>query len=258
MDFRREQILNLVNANGYMTIEDLCMELNASQSTLRTDLDVLDKDGKLIRLRGVAISNRIKQTTNEKHHGTEAFEHLMEKEKKIIANQCMNILHPRESIFLDASSTCYILGQALSENTRLPLTVITNSLEIFWSLRQSYHINTVLIGGDHEISTKSLVGEHAIRFVQGFRGVSYAFISAWALDPQHGIIAYYSRNISLKKAMIANAEKTVILSDHSKFDNIGAEILCSWDDVDHLITDLPLPDQYHKIAQDNKVNVISP
>lgn len=258
---RRSRIVKLVNSNGYMSLEDLGKELNVSQSTLRTDLDALDKDQQLIRLRGVAISKYLKGSYIYEggvgDNRAYLADRLIEEEKQAIAQSCLRLLTLRDAVFLDTSNTNYVFAQLLADTPQLFLSVLTNSLDIFQQLRSCNHINTVLTGGDYESSTNSLVGEHAIRFIEGFYA-NYAFITARGFDPQLGVGAYYSRNTAVRRAMSANSANTVVVSDHSKFDNVGVEIVCPWNQVDYLVTDLPLGLEYQNIVTKNNIRLILP
>lgn len=258
-DERRDQIVSLVDEHGYMTVDDLCKKLGASQATLRMDLESLHKGGKLVRLRGVAISKRYGGGIEEHSGDNPALltRDYMINEKKQIAKCCLRLLTPRDTVFLDTSNTNFFLARELAANTSMPLTTVTNSLDIFQLLRLCPHINTVLCGGDYEMSTNSLVGEHAERFIRGFHA-NFAFITARGFDIKAGISVYYSRNTAVRRAMQENSAQTVIVSDHSKFGITGVELLCPWEAVDYLITDQPLRPDYQAVAGQHEIRVIHP
>lgn len=240
---RREQIILLVNQHRYMLIEDLCRLLDTSSATMRTDLEYLHNEGALIRLRGVALSKIYSAGDRpEADGGSDAMQvrDFMVSEKKALVRSCLRLLQARDSIFLDTSNTNYYFARALAEQAETPLTVLTNSLDIFGVLRSCPHINPVLSGGDYEMTTNSLVGDHAIRFIRGMNA-NFAFITAHGFDLERGVNVYYSRNTAIRRTMMESAGKTVIMCDHSKFQNTGVELLCSWNDVDIIASDAAPP-----------------
>jgi DeoR/GlpR family transcriptional regulator of sugar metabolism len=254
---RRDKIVSIVDEKGYVSIEELSKQTGASLATLRTDLEALNGDGRLIRLRGAAISIRIHAEDIQGENQALKTEDFMIPEKQLIAVCCRKLLVPMDTVFLDTSNTNYILARELAAATDLPLSVLTNSLDIFQQLRFSPHINVILCGGDYEMPTHSLVGDHALKFIDGFYA-SHAFITARGFHPEKGVSAYYSRNTAVRRAMMANASRTWIVSDHSKFDIAGTEYLCAWDDVRALITDKEPPGMYMDVVKRHGINLIMP
>lgn len=258
---RHQAIVELVNQRGYMLVEDLCDLLGVSKATMRTDLDTLDGQNLLIRLRGVALS--LRYSSEERQHGfsgdnSAAFLiHKMSEEKKKIARECMKMLRPNDTVFLDTSNTNLTLAAMMVAATHLPLTVVTNSLDILQALRHGAHISTVITGGDYEAATNSLVGSLAVRFLEGFQA-NYAFVTARGFNPKSGVRVYHSQNTMIRLAMLGNAENRVILADHSKFTLVGVEVLCGWDRVDTLVTDLPPPTEYEQPFARYGVRVVLP
>jgi DeoR/GlpR family transcriptional regulator of sugar metabolism len=252
---RREQIVSAVEDKGYVSIEDLCKLTGASLATLRTDLDALNDGGRLIRLRGVAISKRVNPEDIPGENRALQPANLMIPEKQRIAVSCRKLLAPMDMVFLDTSNTNYILAKELAGTPDLPLSVLTNSLDIFQVLRLSPNINAVLCGGDYDMPTHSLVGEHTLRFIRGFQA-NHAFITPRGFHPEEGISTYYSRNTAVRKAMMANAGRTWIVSDHSKFNMTGTEQLCPWEDAGSLITDEEPPKQYVEILRQHGIRLI--
>ena len=53
------QIANIVKKNGNMTISQLANHLQVSDSTIRRDLSLLDREGMLTRVRGGVIESDV-------------------------------------------------------------------------------------------------------------------------------------------------------------------------------------------------------
>jgi DeoR family transcriptional regulator of aga operon/DeoR family fructose operon transcriptional repressor len=256
---RRECIVTNVNDKGYVTIEELSVLTDVSLATLRTDLDALHEEGRLIRLRGVAISTRVRQDVAgvPKENRALRTDMPLTYEKQRIAGCCRGLLTAMDTIFLDNSNTNFILATDLAELKNFPLSIITNSLDIFQVIRLCSHLNAVLCGGDYEMHTHSLVGEHTLRFIKEFHA-DYAFITARGFHVQKGASTYYSRNTAVRRAMMENARQTVMMGDHSKFDFYYAELICTWDDVKCIVTDQEPSSEYIDIFYRKNIRLILP
>lgn len=56
IDIRRKRILELLAQNGQVTVAELSGLLNATQTTIRTDLDTMAAENRLVRIPGGAIA----------------------------------------------------------------------------------------------------------------------------------------------------------------------------------------------------------
>ena len=56
IDIRRKKILELLAQNGQVTVTELSELLNATQTTIRTDLDTMAAENRLMRIPGGAIA----------------------------------------------------------------------------------------------------------------------------------------------------------------------------------------------------------
>ena len=54
VDQRRSQILEIIEMKGFSALQDLVSEVGVSESTIRRDLENLDRNGQIRRTRGGA------------------------------------------------------------------------------------------------------------------------------------------------------------------------------------------------------------
>ena len=62
---RQEEILKLLDTRGSLTVQELTEYFQASESTIRRDLTVLDKKGALVKVFGGAVQKEKKLITRE-------------------------------------------------------------------------------------------------------------------------------------------------------------------------------------------------
>jgi len=152
---RREAIIDLLHEQGEVSVSELSKLSGVSSMTIRRDLEVLEKDGVLLRVHGGAISLASRgyapPFTVRSNHGVEA--------KRRIGEAAAAMLAERETVILDVGSTALAVANALQE--RRNLTVRTPSLHAANVLSRSPGIRLMLTGGTLAPGELSMVGDQA-------------------------------------------------------------------------------------------------
>lgn len=84
--------------------------------------------------------------------------------------------------------------------------------------------------------TFSYGGEFARHFFSSFF-TNLAFISCKGLSLTHGVTYAYDEEAALRKIMLQNAQKRVLLCDSTKFDKSSTSCLFGLELIDYLVTD---------------------
>ena len=105
-------ILDLLARQRTATVQELCEALSASESTIRRDLNELDKQGKLNKVHGGATLPDSPFRTDEPTMA--AKEELAVDQKHSIARAAAALIEPEDFIFLDAGSTTLAVARALT------------------------------------------------------------------------------------------------------------------------------------------------
>lgn len=229
---RRALILEHLRVNGAASIQELADTIGGSQSTVRRDLEHLVERGYLERTHGGAHLLQPMRATFEREMTVNAA--LQHPEKVAIGREAAQRLSARDSVIFDSSSTVMEAVRAAAERD-LPLTVVTNSLEIadFAVDIKSWRI--ILPGGTVRAGYRHLAGEpgesfiktlHADLCMTGASAVTGTLLTETSLEVA-----------SLKRAMIASARKTILLVDSSKFTAPGFCSLSDISEIDEVITD---------------------
>ncbi len=228
---REREIVNILKTqDGFITVKSLCTMLYASESSIRRDLTALENRGIIRRTYGGAelmtnFSNVI-AFQKRSHHNTEAKKHIAQKAAKLIRDGSI--------LFLDQSSTCFYLADAIK--TRRNLTVITNNIEIL-SLMADSEIKTVSSGGTLSTENRScLIGADAHAVFENTYA-DFAFFSTKSLSDD-GIISDCTREeVLVRGAMLHHANKRVFLCDSEKFGSRSPYTQCSLSDIDYLVSE---------------------
>ena len=159
-------------------------------------------------------------------------------EKQAIATAAASLVKAGDAIVLDAGTTMIELARQL---THLPLRVITSDLHIALFLSEFKQIEVTIIGGRIDDSSQSCVGEHGRRLLQGI-WPDLAFVSCNGWDMEKGITSPTEEKAALKRALIDNAQRRVLLADSSKYGAWSLFNVARLDSLTDIITDAQLGD----------------
>ncbi|GAA1810682.1 DeoR/GlpR family DNA-binding transcription regulator [Nesterenkonia flava] len=240
---RRSRLLEILGAEGRITISDAAETLGVSEMTLRRDLGDLESLGQVRRVRGGAVAPLQPQSFSERSSKQAAA-------KRLIAQKAQRLV-PREGVCaFDASSTIGVLLSGLSDAA--DLTVVTNSAENFRAAEDRPGVTPVLVGGHRERRTDSFVGPHASLTAASLHYSAF-MTSAAALDAEWGSSEATAGEAALKRVFHEHADITVLLVDSSKLNSRAVARALGLEEVDVLVTELdpshPRLDAYRPVVE---------
>lgn len=228
---RRQEILKLLDIEESVHVSALSKRLNVTEETIRRDLDVLNKRKMLKRTHGGAVPLKINNKT-ELNFNIRQSKKI--KEKKDIASKAVKLIEEGDTIFLDASSTSFFLAKELKRKQNI--TVVTNSIRIIFELSDASNITVISTGGILRPNSLSFVGPLANETLKKYFA-DKIFASCKGISVEYGATDSNELEIEVKQNMIKHAKKVIIISDHSKLNEIGLTQFASTDKIDILITD---------------------
>ncbi|MEU9398538.1 DeoR/GlpR family DNA-binding transcription regulator [Streptomyces sp. NPDC048242] len=231
---RRQLILEMVRANGAVSLRELARVVQTSEVTVRRDVRALEAEGLLDRRHGGAVL----PGGFTRESGFPQKSHLATAEKTAIADLAAGLVEEGEAIVVGAGTTTQELARRLA---RVPgLTVVTNSLLVAQALAHANRVEVVMTGGTLRGSNYALVGSGAEQSLQGLR-VSKAFLSGSGLTAERGLSTSNMLSSSVDRALVQAAAEVVVLADHTKlgtdtmFQTVPTEL------ITRLVTDDPPP-----------------
>ncbi|MFE9365257.1 DeoR/GlpR family DNA-binding transcription regulator [Streptomyces sp. NPDC006978] len=229
---RRQLILEMVRANGAVSLRELARVVQTSEVTVRRDVRALEAEGLLDRRHGGAVL----PGGFTRESGFPQKSHLSTAEKTAIADLAAGLVGEGEAIVVGAGTTTQELARRLA---RVPgLTVVTNSLLVAQALAHANRVEVVMTGGTLRGSNYALVGSGAEQSLQGLR-VSRAFLSGSGLTAERGLSTSNMLSASVDRALVQAAAEVVVLADHTKlgsdtmFQTVPTEL------ITRLVTDGP-------------------
>jgi DeoR family fructose operon transcriptional repressor len=166
-------------------------------------------------------------------------------QKERIAKAALDELPDGGSIILDAGTTTIRLAEMLP--TERELTVVTHSLPVAMLLATRPNITLHLLGGTVRGRTLAAVGPWAESAMADVYA-DVAFLGTNGITTERGLTTPDLVEARVKRALVAAARRTVVLTDHTKFGRVDFAQVAPLSAVDTLITDSQLePDLAEEI-----------
>lgn len=231
---REERILNALLEKETLSVQELSHKLYVSVPTLRRDLVKLESMGKIIRTHGGA---RIRKSAADKQIPLSLREMEQNTAKDTIGKKAAELIKDGDIIMLDASTTVYSMIPYLSDFR--DLIVITSSAKASYLLGQM-GVNNICTGGRMLNHSFAYIGEDAERTIRNYNA-DIAFFSCRGISADGRLTDKSIEENILRKAMMQQSKRNILLCDSSKFDHIFLNTLCHVSELDQVICEAPLP-----------------
>jgi DeoR family transcriptional regulator of aga operon len=222
-------LLDLIRQNGMAGLSELAAELGVSVNTVRRDLDKLQEQGLVQRIRGGAVYTK----PPELELPIEVRLHEHADRKRLIAAAAAGLIREGEIILLDVGSTNLCLARQLGTLERI--TVVTNSLCVMSELHKHVGINLVALGG--QLYHRESYFEPVLEQVLGQVRVDKLFLGISSVEAEYGLSEIYPAEVPLKRAFMQVSRKCIVLADGSKIGRASHFHVCPVAEADVLITD---------------------
>ena len=229
---RQHRIGEFLQKVEFASLEEIAHQVDASTSTVRRDLTLLETGGLVRRTHGGA--RIVAPRTDEFAFSTRDTHQLTEKEA--IGKSCAELIQPNQTVIIDAGTTAFHVARYLE--SKAP-QVITNSLPVANLFASANKIEVIVSGGVIYPRLGVLVGPLA---VESFRKIhaDVAVMSSGGLTVE-GITNSHGLLIDIQRAMIDAAQKVIFCLDSTKLGRKSVLPLCNLDCVDVLVTDSNAP-----------------
>jgi len=252
---RQQRLLDHLRERGAAGLDALAAALDVSTSTVRRDLEALEKEGLVERTHGGAVyRGPRKGEESNGSSGTQSVALTQRMQAQVEAKQAIGkaaaaLVQPQMTLILDGGSTVIFAARQI---TARPIQVVTNSLSIAGVFKDDDQAEVVLIGGDlyprtevttGPIATGTLADLHADLLMFSLAGID---TDAGGGAGGSGLAAF---NINLDMArveqvMLQQASRSVMLMDHTKFGRRSLVRVCGLGEVDQVITDPAVGDDW--------------
>lgn len=249
---RIRNIVNLLNQKSELSVKEIAEMLHVSDMTVRRDLNELERQGIIRRTHGGATLLDPSSSVRDPYIlGEQTAKNV--REKSMIGIKAASLVRPDETILLDSGSTTPFVARHIDKD--LPLTVLcytfTNALEFY----PRKNANLILLGGFFHRDSNIFHSVENRALISNIRA-DKAFISTGGLDPKLGLTTYFYYEADIKREMIRSARQIILVTDSTKFGKISVTHFAGLDEVDTVITDEGISDEYREILADRGIELL--
>ena len=252
---RQDLISKELRNRNFISIEEAMELTGSSRSTIRRDMDEMESDGRIVRIRGGASStDRLSTVNGGPEPGFVIRQDLYLDEKQRIARAARDMIHENETLMLGSGTTVFELSKLLYDID--PLYVSTNDLKSAMVLSEFPNVNLTVLGGSLRENHFSLNGYFTEQIISQMHA-DKCFLGIDAVDPSIGYMNFAVDELQTNKAMLRNSRQAIILCDHSKFDKVAFVAICRIPEIDLVITGKELTDEHRRMLEEAGVHYVT-
>lgn len=226
---RQSLILREVNIHNKVLLSDLSLKLDVSEDTVRRDLQELSEAGKIIKVRGGALSKSY-QMYSYRENDIYAYQ-----EKTIIAGKVVSLLRDGMLVLISGGSTNLEIARILPPDLRV--TFLTISLSTAMQLLDHPNSDVIFIGGQLSKTARISVGGEVVHALQQVRP-DLCIMGTNGLDAVAGVTDSDWEVVTIKKAMMRASQKVLVHAIAEKLNSVQKIKVCGLDELDVLVTEL--------------------
>ena len=220
---RRNAILNLVHEQGVVYVGDLSRRYETSSSTIRRDLATLSAAGDLQRTYGGAVALEANPQLMHKVNDT----------ARRIGQAAASLILPGETVFIGPGLLCRVTAQHLCG--RADLTIITNSLDVAWTLYRDSTAQLILTGGSVVRPRGAMVGQVVQQAMDRMRA-DRLVIEVAGVSPLGGLTVDQIPQADVLRSLLEPVGQVTILVAEERLGRAGTAWLGPVTDADVIIT----------------------
>ena len=228
---RLAELLDFISSRPETSISDLTSHFGSSAATIRRDLALLADQGLILRTHGGARSTETPAELPVALRDTR----YSEAKNRIAKAAAAMVPRERHSVAFSGGTTSACVARELGRHP--DLTVITNSLTIATGLTRYPSLKVLMTGGILRPQSQELVGVLAEATFNAVTRIGTAILGADGVSAGEGITTYDETEARTNHAMVAKADRTIVVADGSKIGRAAFAAMARLEEVDVLVTD---------------------
>ena len=227
---RMSAIMATLTDNGTVHVGELARQFSVSEATMRRDLALLEEQRLLTRTHGGALAQDVAYELPVRYRDGQHRD-----AKRAIARLAVQRLPSGPHVVgLTGGTTTSEVARQLADRTEL--TIVTNALNIAMDLVLRPRVKLIVVGGVSRPQSYELVGPWAEE-VLGSVNIGTAYVGVDGVAVGGGLTTHDEIEARTNRAMIARAQRVVVVADGTKVGRVMLARMADLDAVDELITD---------------------
>ena len=242
---RHRSLINLLHAQGELSVAELAERLSVGAATVRRDLQTLAASGRVVRTYGGATTL-----------GSGSMRRSIAPEiawKRRIGAAAADLVRDGQTIVISSGSTALEFARQLVDRERL--TVVTNALDVAGLLQDRDGIELIVLGGHVRRGMHSLLGHLTELAADQLRG-DMLFMSVKGVSVEDGLMNDHMPEILTDRALRRMARDVILMADATKFDRLGPGFVFGIDEVSTIVTDSRVRPETLDALREKGINVV--
>jgi DeoR family ulaG and ulaABCDEF operon transcriptional repressor len=248
---RHRLILKRLRERSVASVGDLVELLDASEATVRRDINALAELGRLRRIRGGAESLT---PHHEAHLVGVPFalsRALGAVQKRAIARVAATLVPDGSSIIINGGTTTHALVEFLTDKQ---LDILTNSLPIVTALLTGSRSRVVIPGGTVFREQDIILSPYDTDTIEHFWG-EQLFMSCYGIN-HFGLMEADPLIVQAQQKLLKRADQLIVMADSRKLRQRSSMIVVGLERVHTLITDDGATEEELKLFRERGIRVI--
>jgi len=249
---RHARIVEMLRANGAVSVTQAAADLGVSDMTLRRDLLELEGEGKVTRVHGGAVAAAALRESIDAAEPSFDSRLAQQHEAKLrIAVAAATLVAHYRSLAIDVGTTTFMMAQAMrpSANRKVFTTSLRVAIELAASRCEVFLAGGRVRGGELALGGPASVAQFGALWFDA------AVIGASGLTTE-GLFDYSIEDTELKRIYIERASVKIAVCDSSKAQRPSLVKVCALDEISILITDAPPPEALAAALAEANVKVV--
>ena len=209
---RKTKIMEMIHNDTIVKVNELSRVLEATEATIRRDLEELQRKKLIRRVHGGAT---LPHPTSKPLNRTQLMV-LCREEKVMIARKALTFIRENDAILLDSSTTTLELAKLIAQSDLENITVITNSFHVVPALEGKKGVKVLHTGGEVHYNMDYSTGVITRGMLSGIR-VDKCFLGTNGIDSDFGYSVPTMDDADVKVSMLTASKYSFVLADHTKF-----------------------------------------
>ena len=252
---RINNLLTLLQESPNLAVKDLAETLNVSEMTIRRDLKYLKDNQLFVRTHGIPILSQtagVKFTNIENEYTLHSEQTKYIEQKQAIGAFAATLISPNDTLILDNGTTIAEMSKFIPDNITLDITCYN-----YYTLSQLFLMDNVRItmaGGLLHKADQMFESSYAIEMIKNQRANKF-FLAASGIHEALGITCAHNYEVLMKRAAMSSSLSTILLTDSSKFGLIRTAYVSQLSEIDTIVTDSGISDEWREIIEAQNITL---
>jgi len=240
-------LVEILKVRNFVSIKELASMLGVSEMTIRRDLKILEQNRIAENIYGTTVYNpahTVTKSDNEYNFFTEL--EKQDTQKDSIGKFAASLVEQGDIIIVDTGTTTERIVPHLPTNK--DITVLCYNINVLMELRRNPGVKMMFAGGYYHSNTQMFESAEGISFIRSLRAQK-VFVSAAGIHEGLGVTCIENYEVPTKRAILKSSLEKILVADSSKFDVVRSAYFCDLSQINTIVTDSGLSDEWkHRLT----------